>query len=99
MKLIRLPAVLGYTGYGRSMIYKLIKEGNFPKPVQLGTRAVAWVDEEVEAWVQGRVALSRPNPVRGAIFGKAQQPTHNLMREGGRGPLPVMTVANRKSKR
>ncbi len=44
------------------MIYKLIKEGQFPKPVQLGARAVAWVDEEVEAWIRERITVSRPNP-------------------------------------
>ncbi len=62
MKLIRLPTVMGSTGYGKSMIYKLIKEGQFPKPIQLGARAVAWVDEEVEAWIRERITVSRPNP-------------------------------------
>lgn len=61
MKLIRLPTVTGWTGYGKSMIYKLIKEEKFPKPVQLGARAVAWVDEEVEAWIRERITVSRPN--------------------------------------
>lgn len=70
MKLIRLPTVTGWTGYGKSMIYKLIKEGKFPKPVQLGARAVAWVDEEVEAWIQERIAVSRPNPSHEQPSGK-----------------------------
>lgn len=61
MKLIRLPAVMESTGYRKSMIYRLINEGSFPKPVQLGARAVAWIDEEVKAWIQERIDLSRCN--------------------------------------
>ncbi|MDP2242169.1 MAG: AlpA family phage regulatory protein [Burkholderiales bacterium] len=37
-------------GLSRSTIYKLISEGRFPKPVQIGARAVRWRVEQVEAW-------------------------------------------------
>ena len=44
------------TGLGRSSIYKFIALGTFPKPVQLGDRAVGWVDHEVDDWIAERVA-------------------------------------------
>ena len=56
MKLLRLKAVMEATGLGRSSIYKFIAQGTFPKPVQLGDRAVGWVDQEVEDWITDRVA-------------------------------------------
>lgn len=50
-RLIRLPEVQHRVGLGRSTIYRWMSEGKFPKPVQMGGRAVAWAEDEVEAWI------------------------------------------------
>jgi prophage regulatory protein len=55
----RISEVKLKTGLSRSTIYELIKKSQFPKPVSLGLRAVGWVDSEVEAWIQERIASSR----------------------------------------
>lgn len=52
MKLIRIKDVMGRTGLGRSTIYKYMSIGEFPKSIKLGTRAVAWVESEIDAWIQ-----------------------------------------------
>ncbi|QOR41036.1 AlpA family transcriptional regulator [Billgrantia diversa] len=52
MKLIRIKEVMDRTGLGRSTVYKYMNLGLFPKPIKLGTRAVAWVESEVVAWIQ-----------------------------------------------
>ncbi|MFB4494370.1 helix-turn-helix transcriptional regulator [Enterobacter hormaechei subsp. oharae] len=39
-------------------IYKLIKDGTFPKPIKLG-RSSRWLKSEVEAWLQERINQSR----------------------------------------
>ncbi|MEY6764099.1 helix-turn-helix transcriptional regulator [Kluyvera ascorbata] len=54
--LIRLPEVCRRTGNGKSWTYKQIKEGRFPKPVKTGFRSVAWVESEVDAWIEQRIA-------------------------------------------
>ena len=54
-RLIRLPEVQHRVGLGRSTIYRWMAEGKFPKPVQLGGYAVAWAEDEVEAWIAGRL--------------------------------------------
>ena len=54
-KFLRLPDVIERTGYGRSTIYEMIKAGNFPAPVYLGPRAVAWLESEVDSWMQDRI--------------------------------------------
>jgi prophage regulatory protein len=56
MKLIRLKQVMECTGLARSTVYKFIAEGDFPKPVKLGVRVAAWVEAEVLAWINDRVA-------------------------------------------
>lgn len=55
MRFMRLTEVIKNTGLGRSSIYKRIAEGEFPKPVPLGGRAVGWVSDEVEAWILERI--------------------------------------------
>lgn len=56
---LRLPTVKARTGLSRSTIYLYVSVGTFPKPVQLGPRAIAWVADEVEAWIAQRIEESR----------------------------------------
>lgn len=44
------------TSLSRSQLYFLMSEGRFPRPVNLTERRVAWVAEEVDAWVKARIA-------------------------------------------
>ena len=53
---IRLPEVIKRTGSRRTSIYEKIAEGTCPAPLKLGPRAVAWVSEEIEKWMDERVA-------------------------------------------
>ncbi len=39
-------------------MFKLIKDGAFPKPIKLG-RSSRWLQSEVEAWLQKRIDDSR----------------------------------------
>lgn len=57
--LLRLPQVQTATGYKRSTIYRLIQEGKFPPPILLGDRATAWIEDEINRWIQQRIDASR----------------------------------------
>ena len=59
IRIVRLPAVQARTGLGRSTIYVRLAEGSFPRPVQLGARAVGWIESEVDEWIRKQIALSR----------------------------------------
>lgn len=61
---LRLPAVKSRTGLSRTSVYKKIALGEFPPPIRLGARAVAWVESEVEAWLADRIKASRNAPQR-----------------------------------
>ena len=41
-------------GLSRSTIYRMMDAGNFPRPVQIGTRAVGWCSLEIENWMDNR---------------------------------------------
>jgi prophage regulatory protein len=54
-----IRAVLGRTGLTRSMTYALLKDGLFPRPINLGPRAVGWLESEIDGWIAERVQASR----------------------------------------
>jgi prophage regulatory protein len=71
-RLIRLAEVQDLTGLAVSTLYKRIAAGEFPPPVHLGGRAVAWREREVLDWVETRpVALG---PVAGRACNQLQRP-------------------------
>lgn len=50
-RILRLSAVLWKTGLPKSGLYRLIKEGSFPRQVPLTPRSVGWRESEVERWI------------------------------------------------
>jgi len=56
--ILRRKAVEARTGLGRSHIYQLSKDGRFPRPIPLSPdgRAVGWLESEIEAWLDARIA-------------------------------------------
>ncbi len=58
-KFIRLPEVKVQTGLSRSSIYLRISRGQFPRSISLGGRAVAWLDADIEQWLDERIAASK----------------------------------------
>lgn len=58
-KFLRLAEVRNRVPYSRSTIYQLITQGKFPKPINLGARAVAWLESDIDEWIAARVGKSR----------------------------------------
>lgn len=59
-RLIRRSEVQTATGLGRSAIYALMSKNQFPRPVRIGERAVAWRESDIKIWIAQR---SGPDPV------------------------------------
>jgi prophage regulatory protein len=53
-KLLRRPDVELRTGLSRSTLYEWMKRGDFPQPVKLGARVVAWRESDLTAWLESR---------------------------------------------
>jgi prophage regulatory protein len=49
--LIRIREVSMLVGVSRSTIYRMIEEGNFPKPLDLGPRFKAWQKGSIVSWI------------------------------------------------
>ena len=54
-KFLRLSAVIAQTGLSKSSIYSQIQERTFPAQIHIGTRAVAWLESDIEEWMCCRV--------------------------------------------
>ena len=64
-RFIRLNEVMSRTGYGRTSIYRKMEDGSFPNSLKLGgppkdpnefdSRAIAWIEEEVDQWIESRI--------------------------------------------
>ena len=64
-RFIRLSEVMSRTGYGRTSIYRKMEDGSFPKSLKLGgppkdpnefdSRAIAWIEEEVDQWIESKI--------------------------------------------
>jgi len=54
-KLIKLTRVKEMTTLSKATIYRQMKKGNFPKQVQLGENASAWLEDEVLDYLNQRI--------------------------------------------
>lgn len=57
LSILRRKQVEKRTGLSRSTIYLRIQEGTFPRPVNLGARAVGWLENEIESWLTDRLEV------------------------------------------
>ena len=69
MRLLKLREVRDKTGLGTTSIYRRMAEGSFPRPVTQSRdltgkpRTVAWVESEIDDWIENLVEESRAKPV------------------------------------
>lgn len=46
------------TGRSRAWLWRHAKSGAFPAPVQISARAIGWIEDQVEAWIESRPVAS-----------------------------------------
>lgn len=56
---LKLPAVISVAGKSRSSIYAAIQKGEFPAPIRIGPRAVAWTSSSIAKWQEDCVNASK----------------------------------------
>jgi prophage regulatory protein len=97
-ELIRFPEVERITATKRGTIYPLIRSGQFPQPVPIGLRAVAFVRAEVETWIQQRIesretaAEQRSEAARRLVEARRRKGS-----EGRRNSLKGLSGKNKKT--
>ncbi len=56
MRFLRKAVAADRVGYHPEHLMRLVRQGKFPAPVHLGPRTVAFVEDEVNAWLRERIA-------------------------------------------
>lgn len=64
-RFIRRGEVEKRTGLTTSTLYDMMARSEFPKPIRLGPRIVAWIEDEIQEWMDARIASAR-NGVKAA---------------------------------
>ena len=41
-------------GYSRDHLRRMVKEGRFPRPMNLSSARIAWQEAEVDAWIEAK---------------------------------------------
>lgn len=57
-KFLTMKAVVARTSLSRTTLWRQINAGNFPKPVRLAGRRVAFDEAAVEAWIREKLELA-----------------------------------------
>lgn len=50
-RILRRADVEVRCGFKRAHLYKLIRDGKFPRPMRIGIRAVGWDSVDIERWI------------------------------------------------
>lgn len=53
-RLLRRNEVEALTALSRSSLYRKMREGTFPEPIRVGSRAVRWRERELADWLASR---------------------------------------------
>ena len=77
MKFLRLKEVMTLTALSRSSIYKFMAEERFPQTLSLGDRAVAWLESEIEEWMEDKL-LQRTQEGNGEVLTPKPWPKKTL---------------------
>lgn len=54
-RLIRCQEVTHRIGISKATVYNWINAGRFPKPIELGGGRVAWLEEDIDLWIDQRL--------------------------------------------
>ena len=60
-KFLMLPQVQEIVPYSSSQIWRLERLGLFPGRIRLGGNRVAWLESEVNGWIEAKVAARNGN--------------------------------------
>ena len=54
-RLLAPPVVLDRTSLSRTTLWRMVRKGEFPKPVQVSPGRIAWPERAVSAWIASKL--------------------------------------------
>ena len=64
MRLLSMPELRTLKGisYSKAHIHRLIGAGKFPRPIKLGENRNAWIETEIDAHIEAKIAERDSEP-------------------------------------
>lgn len=57
--ILRLPEVRAAIGLSSATVFRMVKRGDFPKPLRIGRSAIGWPQSAVAEWIASRATTER----------------------------------------
>lgn len=54
-RFLRIVEVTAKVSLSKPTIYRMVKDGRFPKSHKIGSRASAWLESEIDSWMMSKV--------------------------------------------
>ena len=58
LRVLRFPELHKKVGLCRSQIWRMEQQGDFPKSIKLGANSRGWIEADVDAWLQSKMAVA-----------------------------------------
>ena len=55
-RLLPLAVVADRTSLSKATIYRMLKTGQFPRPLQVGPNSVRWLESDLKSWMEALTA-------------------------------------------
>lgn len=62
-QILRVPEMLARTGLSRMTIWRRIRAGTFPAPIELGANSIGWLASDITEWLENRPRRTYPFPI------------------------------------
>jgi prophage regulatory protein len=69
-RILSLPALCGKVGdLSKSTVWEMVRDEDFPAPVQLSANRIGWLESEVDEWIAAlvRSGRERVTPIRAGV--------------------------------
>ena len=53
-QMLRAPEVMARTGLSRVTIWRRVRDGSFPAPIELGENSIGWPESAITKWLDSR---------------------------------------------
>ena len=60
-RFIDLKEVIKMTSLKTTSIYSMMKKGNFPKSIKITSDRVAWLESDIEDWINKKIKQQQEN--------------------------------------
>ena len=66
VKMLRPKELPEVVGLSRVTIWRKVRDGTFPPPIELAENAIGWPEDIIDTWLESRPRRTYGAPVRGS---------------------------------